>query len=236
MTTAIILAGGLGTRLRATVPDWPKPMAPVGGKPFLTYLLDYWIGQGVDHCVLSVGYRREAIIDTYGQTYRGVRLDYAIETEPLGTGGALRLATRHCPEGQGFLLLNGDTFFAVDLAALRAFAVRQQTAMCLSLFATRDVQRYHGVELDANGLIASLHRQTAADHCLANGGVYWCEPDRLQLETHAKGACSLENDVFPLLLSHQCRIAGLEFKAPFIDIGIPEDYHRAEQFLLQGAL
>ena len=83
MTTAIVLAGGLGTRLRATVPDWPKPMATVGGKPFLTYLLDYWIGQGVDHVVLSVGYRHEAIIDTYGAAYRGVRLDYAIETEPM---------------------------------------------------------------------------------------------------------------------------------------------------------
>ena len=236
MTTAIVLAGGLGTRLRATVPDWPKPMAPVGGKPFLTYLLDYWIGQGVDHVVLSVGYRHEAIIDTYGAAYGGVRLDYAIETEPMGTGGALRLAARHCPEGQGFLLLNGDTFFAVDLAALRAFADKQQADMCLSLFHTTDLKRYHGVDLGADGMIASLHRQTGGDYCLANGGVYWCEPERLQLETRAKGACSLENDVFPVLFSSQCRIAGLEFKAPFIDIGIPEDYHRAEQFLRRGAL
>jgi D-glycero-alpha-D-manno-heptose 1-phosphate guanylyltransferase len=236
MTTAIVLAGGLGTRLRETVPDWPKPMAPVVDKPFLTYLLDYWIGQGIDHFVLSVGYRHEAILDTYGAAYRGVRLDYAIETEPLGTGGALRLAARHCPVGQGFLLLNGDTFFAVDLAALRAFAAGHQAGMCLSLFQTNDVQRYHGVDLGADGRIASLHRQTDAGPCLANGGVYWCEPDGLQLETRAKGACSLENDVFPVLFANQCRIAGLEFKAPFIDIGIPEDYHRAGEFLRRGAL
>ena len=96
MTTAIVLAGGLGTRLRTVVPDWPKPMAPVAGKPFLTYLLDYWIGQGIDHFVLSVGYRHEAIIDYFGDSYHGVLIDYVIETEPLGTGGALRMAARHC--------------------------------------------------------------------------------------------------------------------------------------------
>lgn len=236
MTTAIILAGGLGTRLRSVVPDWPKPMAPVGGKPFLTYLFDYWIGQGIEHFILSVGYRHELISGFFGSSYRGTPLDYAVETEPLGTGGALRLAARHCLNQNGFVLLNGDTFFAVDLARLRAYAAQQRADLCLSLFETTDLSRYHGVDLGADGMIASLHRQSVADHCLANGGVYWCEPERLSLETHASGACSLENDVFPALFANRYRIAGRPFQAPFIDIGIPEDYHRAEQFLLQGAL
>ena len=235
MTTAIVLAGGLGTRLRTVVPDWPKPMAPVAGKPFLTYLLDYWIGQGIDHFVLSVGYRHEAIIDYFGDNYHGVLIDYVIETEPLGTGGALRMAARHCYNQQGFLLLNGDTFFAVNLLSLRDFASENRADMCLSLFETTAGQRYLGVELGDDGIIASLHHHSDRDRCLVNGGVYWCEPDRLRLETYASGSCSLENDVFPAFLSNQCRIAGLAFKVPFIDIGIPEDYHRAEQFLTQGA-
>ena len=236
MTTAIILAGGLGTRLRAAVPDWPKPMAPVAGRPFLAYLLDYWILQGVGHVILSLGYRHEAITRYFRDSYNGVRIDYAIETELLGTGGALRMAARYCSNQQGFLLLNGDTFFAVDLAALQAFTDKSRADICLSLFETTDCRRYHGVDLTNDGIIVSLCAQSAKDRHLANGGVYWCKPNRLQLETHASGTCSLENDVFPSLLLAQCRIAGLEFKAPFIDIGIPEDYNRAEQFLLQGAL
>ena len=235
MTTAIILAGGFGTRLRAAVPDLPKPMAPVAGKPFLSYLLDYWIGQGVDHVVLSVGYRHEAIIDYFGDNYHGARVDYVIEPEPLGTGGALRMAANRFIKRQGFLLLNGDTFFAVDLAILKKFVEKTQAALCLSLFETIDAQRYHRVEVGNDGTITSLNAQSSADRNLANGGVYWCEPDRLQLEIYAGGVCSLENDVFPRLLSSQCRMTALEFKAPFIDIGIPEDYHRAENFLLQGA-
>src|SRR5215471_11172514 len=92
MTLAVILAGGLGTRLRGTVPDVPKPMAPIRGRPFLEYQLDYWIGKGINRFVLSVGYRHEVIIDHFGASYRGAELSYAIEHTPLGTGGALLLA------------------------------------------------------------------------------------------------------------------------------------------------
>ena len=235
MTTAIILAGGLGTRLRAAVPDWPKPIAPVAGKPFLAYLFDYWIGQGIDHFILSVGYRHEAIRGFFGTSYQGTPIDYVVETEPLGTGGALRMAARHCFDQKGFLLLNGDTFFAVDLTTLHLFASKSNADLCLSLFETNDIQRYHGVERNPDGMITSIYTKTACERVWANGGVYWCVPERLQLETHAKGVCSFENNVFPVLLSSGCRLAGLSVKAPFIDIGVPEDYYRAEQFLNNGA-
>ena len=93
MTTAIILAGGLGTRLREAVPDLPKPMAPVNGRPFLEYLIDYWIEQGVKRFVMSVGYLHQDIVRHFGYRYRGVEIDYSVEESPLGTGGALLLAS-----------------------------------------------------------------------------------------------------------------------------------------------
>ena len=235
MTTAIVLAGGFGTRLRAAVPDLPKPMAPIAGKPFLEILLDYWILQGVDRFILSVGYLYEVIIRHFGPSYKGVKIVYELEDMPLGTGGALRMADRHCFDQKGFLLLNGDTFFAVDLTTLHLFASKSNADLCLSLFETNDIQRYHGVERNPDGMITSIYTKTACERVWANGGVYWCVPERLQLETHAKGVCSFENNVFPVLLSSGCRLAGLSVKAPFIDIGVPEDYYRAEQFLNNGA-
>ena len=123
MPSAVILAGGLGTRLRSAVPDLPKPMAPIGGRPFLEYQLDYWIVQGISRFVLSVGYRHEAIMQHLGTRYKGIELEYAIEKRPLGTGGGLLLAAEKASRGGPFLLLNGDTYFAADWKVLNAYAL-----------------------------------------------------------------------------------------------------------------
>ena len=109
--SAIILAGGLGTRLRNTVPDLPKPMAPINGRPFLEYLLDYWITQGVENFVISVGYRHQQIVSHFGNRYKKANLQYAIEDTPLGTGGGLCLAITKLPVLEPFLLLNGENNF-----------------------------------------------------------------------------------------------------------------------------
>ena len=122
MTTAIILAGGLGTRLRSAVTDLPKPMAPIGGRPFLEYQLDYWIAQGISRFVLSVGYQHEVIIDHFGTSYEGIELNFVIEETPLGTGGGLLLAAEKVGNDTPFLLLNGDTYFSVDLKTLTDFS------------------------------------------------------------------------------------------------------------------
>lgn len=234
MTKAVVLAGGLGTRLRSAVPDLPKPMAPVNNRPFLAYLLDYWIDQGIDGFVLSVGYRHEAIMDWFGTTYRGVPLHYAIEHEPLGTGGAFALAATQCPKGQPVLLLNGDTFFAVDPGVLQTAALDCRADVCLSLFPTRDRERYMGVARDRDGLIVSLKSAVHDGPHLANGGVYWFTPAMLDRVVGGQGACSLENDLFPAWLAAGLRIAGVEFEAPFIDIGVPDDYHRAGNVVFHG--
>ncbi len=229
MTSAIILAGGLGTRLRSAVPDLPKPMAPVAGRPFLAHQMDHWIGQGIDHFVLSVGYRAVAISNHFGDRYRGVPIDYALEPEPLGTGGALVLAAKKLRSTEPALLLNGDTYFDVSLAALAERASRLDADWCLALFRHDDAARYMGVTLSPEGRITALRTAGAP---LANGGVYWFRPAALAAARLAPGTrASLEDDLLPRLLAQGQRCAGLVCGGDFIDIGVPHDYHRAASVL-----
>jgi D-glycero-alpha-D-manno-heptose 1-phosphate guanylyltransferase len=235
--SAIILAGGLGTRLRSAVPDLPKPMAPVDGRPFLEYQMDYWIAQGIRHFVVAVGYRHEAITEHFGNAYRGAALDYVIEATPLGTGGGVLLALEKLSPVRPFLLLNGDTYFSVRLDELEAFARRNQSDWCFSLFRTSETSRYLGMGISSEGRVTELKSSQDGAECLANGGVYWIRPQALQALCAADGklgpgaAASLENDLFPRAFESGQRMFGLEFPGSFIDIGIPGDYHRAASVL-----
>jgi D-glycero-alpha-D-manno-heptose 1-phosphate guanylyltransferase len=225
MTTAIILAGGLGTRLRSAVPDLPKPMAPVAGRPFLAHQLDHWVAQGVRRFILAVGYRHETIVQHFGTRYRNAVLEYSVETEPLGTGGAVLQAAKQLPPDRPVLLLNGDTYFDVPLPALAARAMQLDAQWCLALFRHGDPARYMGVDIGREGRVRALRSANAP---LANGGVIWFRPGALQGVAPEFGRpLSLENDVLPKLLAQGQRFAGLELPGAFIDIGIPDDYHRA---------
>ncbi|MBI1395534.1 MAG: NTP transferase domain-containing protein [Betaproteobacteria bacterium] len=227
--SAVVLAGGLGTRLREAVPDLPKPMAPVGDRPFLEHLLDYWIGQGISRFVLSVGYRHAAITEHFGGHYAGAAIDYAIEGEPLGTGGGVVLASRHLDEREPFLVLNGDTYFRVDLATLARFFLDHDADWCFSLFRTREQQRYMGLTLDADGRILSLRAPIGPDGGLANGGVYLMRPGALDAFRSFEGKLSLEDDIFARAFTSGQNLFGIEFAAPFLDIGIPSDFRRAAE-------
>lgn len=232
MTSAIILAGGLGARLRSAVPDLPKPMAPISGRPFLEYQLDYWIAQGVSRFVLSVGYRHEIIIDHFGNSYKGVDLDYVIEQTPLGTGGGLLLAAEKVDKDAPFLLLNGDTYFAVDLRSLNAFSQAKDTDWCFCLFRANEEGRYMGMGILPEGQITSLKSGTGQPGRLANGGVYLVHPRALRGGSFDPGdKASLEDDILPVAMESGQRLFGLEFHGAFIDIGVPDDYHRAPTLL-----
>lgn len=235
--TAIVLAGGQGTRLRSVVPDLPKPMASVAGRPFLEILLNYWIAQGVSRFILSVGYRREAIMDHFGTAYRGIPIAYAIEEQPLGTGGGLLIAIRQLlDDTKNVLLLNGDTFFAVALNELIAYAENQHSAWCLALFPTSHTERYMGVERDAQGRLQGLGRKADGGTVLANGGVYWLATKNLaQLGLETGQEYSLEADILPKALAAAQRIVGMPAEGTFIDIGIPDDYQRAQTLLSKAA-
>lgn len=229
MVTAIILAGGLGTRLRSVVPDLPKPMAPISGRPFLEHQLDYWIKQGVSNFVLSIGYRHEVIVDHFGNRYKDAELDYVIEKTPLGTGGGLLLAAEKVNRNEPFLLLNGDTYFAVDLKTLIKFSLANDADLCFSLFRTSEEGRYMGMDISSLGQIVSVKSSTGR---LANGGVYWVGSRAVLPEIFSPGnKVSLEDDIFPAVLVSGQRLFGIEFSGTFIDIGVPDDYHRAPSLL-----
>ncbi|SIO93694.1 nucleotidyltransferase family protein [Vibrio spartinae] len=231
MTTAIILAGGLGTRLREVVSDRPKPMALISGKPFLEYLLDYWMNQGVSHFILSVGYQYSVIQDYFGTSYRGCDISYAIEPSPLGTGGGVLLAIAKLNnKDEPFLLLNGDTFFAIELDKLTQFHQQTQSDCTFSLFRADEAQRYMGIDITSSGKITALNAEKGKAGELANGGVYLINPAVIKRHyaDDSKGqVLSLESDIFYQLLAHGEPIYGLEFDSCFIDIGLPYDYARA---------
>ena len=229
--TAIILAGGLGTRLRSEVPDLPKPMAPVSGRPFLEHQVDFWIGQGVRHFILSVGYRHEAISGHFGEGYRSARITYAVEETPLGTGGGLLLAASQLADARSCLVLNGDTFFDISLPAFERFHEQRQAAWSFALFRAQEPGRYMGMEVAADGRIRSLQSGTGTPGRLANGGVYLIDPRFLHNLEFTPGArCSLEDDLLPRLTAGGT-VFGMEFAGNFIDIGVPEDYRRCAQLL-----
>lgn len=214
---AIVLAGGLGTRLRPLVNDVPKPMAPVNGRPFLELLLEYWMGQGVRRFVLSVGYLSEAITRHFGSEWRGAKIDYSRENEPLGTGGGF-LKALDAIQSDVFLVLNGDTYFAVPLEEFQEFHEGNRADWSMALLRSSDAKRYQGVSLAEDGRIASLSGNTV------NGGVYLM---RRGLPWKARGRCSLESDLLPQALADGWRVCGRVFDRPFVDIGVPQDYQSA---------
>jgi D-glycero-alpha-D-manno-heptose 1-phosphate guanylyltransferase len=230
-TEAIVLAGGMGTRLRSVVKDIPKPMAEVAGQPFLTRVLDYLAAQGIRRTVLSVGYRWEVIRDHYGTEYKGMELVYAVEDEPLGTGGAIRLASDHAQTEQ-ILVANGDTWFGVDTEAMTHFHQQSNSLLTLALKPMRDFDRYGTVETNAQGRILAFNEKKPCAEGLINGGIYLMDR-RLWEEVPLRGRFSFEKDVMESELV-RLPFFGFVSEAFFIDIGIPEDYQKAQIHFAAG--
>jgi NDP-sugar pyrophosphorylase family protein len=222
---AVILAGGLGTRLRGVVDDRPKPMAEIGGRPFLEYLLANLRRQGFSEAVLCTGYLAEAVEHHFGDGRRfGLSLRHSREPQPLGTGGALKHA-QPLLAGERWLVLNGDTFFDLPYAEL-ADAHRAAGALAtMALARVPDASRFGVVDLGPGGRIEAF-RDACAGPALANGGVYVVE--RALLDRIPAGApASLERDVFGRLAGG--RLHGVEFAGELIDIGTPDAYLRLRE-------
>ena len=228
---AIILAGGLGTRLRSAVPDVPKPMAPIRGRPFLEYQIDYWAKQGVERFVLSVGYRHEIVERHFGRCYGATAIDYAVEETPLGTGGGLLVAMSKIRSDGPWLVLNGDTFFEVNLEELAQFHADRHADVTLSLHAVADNPRYTGVELATDRRITRL-QGAAGGAQFINGGAYLLGTTLLPgLPFRAGERVSLETDILGTALMRGMRLYGFVCPGAFIDIGVPDDYARAANLL-----
>ncbi len=225
---AVILAGGLGTRLRSVLSDVPKPLAPINGRPFLEYQFDYWIAQGIRRFILSVGYKHELIQAHFGNSYTGAEILYSVEKEPLGTGGGLLLALQKLLTPGPFLILNGDTFFAVSLAALKQLHMETSAVMMLALRRVAVNNRYGTVELTEDARITGFRSVADSKESTINGGVYLTQPDAfLDLGCIVGQKISLEDEILPRLLEIGKPVYGLMADGKFVDIGIPEDYLNA---------
>ncbi len=230
---AIILAGGLGKRLRKAVPDLPKPMAPIGGRPFLEYLLDYWVAQGVNRFILSVGYKHETIEDYFSDGYRESEIAYAVEKQPRGTGGGLLYALDFLHESEPFLIMNGDTFFNVNLTSMRHFHKSRHAELTIALRMLEGNNRYAGVGIDDSGKITTFDNQArTSEQTLINGGVYLANRGIFTgITSDPVIPVSIEEQIFPALMKAGRNLYGYTSSAPFIDIGVPEDYVRAASIL-----
>ncbi len=230
---AIILAGGLGTRLQYVLNNLPKPMADVNGRPFLAYLLDYLASQNISRVILSVGYRNEVISDYFKNEYKGIRIEYAVESEPLGTGGAILNALQLVTADDVFVL-NGDTYFPIPLDDMMQFHQSRKGMLSIALKNVNDVSRYGSIYHDAKGCVTGIAEKGRAGAGTINAGIYLINVSEIKrLEIPEK--FSLEKDVMERMYREN-RFFGKSYDAYFIDIGIPRDYYRLISYFVNGAI
>ncbi|MBK8611126.1 MAG: nucleotidyltransferase family protein [Chitinophagaceae bacterium] len=225
ISTAIILAGGLGTRLRTVVSELPKCMAPVADKPFLFFVIEYLLSQGIDKFIFSLGYKSELITKYLDDQYPSLNKQYAIEEEPLGTGGAIKLACGLTADEQ-VLILNGDTIFKANLDTLSSFHINTGADCTLTLKPMQDFNRYGVVELKNNSSISSFKEKKYYASGLINGGIYALRVAAFLNEDWPQ-KFSFEKDYLEAFVDKR-KIYGIVQREYFIDIGIPEDYERAQ--------
>lgn len=221
---AIILAGGLGNRLRSVVSEIPKCLAPVAGRPFLHYLLNYLEHNHFVHVIISLGYKYELVENWILKNKWTFNISFSVENEPLGTGGALKKALTYAKE-ERVLVMNGDTFFDVDLEAFHLFHLQKKSAISIALKPMMNFDRYGNVEVNENCRITAFQEKR---HCKAgqiNGGIYLINRDtnlmnvskeKFSFETYFLAKQASESDLYGFISSGY-----------FIDIGIPKDYFKA---------
>ena len=225
--TAAILAGGLGTRLRSAVADRPKVLAPVGGRPFLAYLLDRLAAAGLRKTVLLVGHAADQVRAAIGDNHAGMHISYSCETTPLGTGGAVRLALAHFQE-ERVLLLNGDSFCDVDFAAFRESMLPRPHGVGLVLAKVADTSRYGRVRVEADGRVSRFEEKGGDPSAgWINAGAYLIPRD-LIAAIPAGRPVSMEREVLPGWVEG-VGVWGFP-GGRFIDIGTPESYAEASAF------
>ena len=223
---AIILAGGLGTRLRSVVSDLPKCMAPVAGKPFLHYVIQHLQKQGVTKFIFSVGYLGNVIEKFLTEYYPPLNYQLAIETEPLGTGGAIQLACKKATE-KNVLALNGDTLFTIDIKELMNMHIVSGAVCTLSLKPMKNFDRYGVVEIKKNNQVSSFREKKYYAEGFINGGVYAITVSDF-LSKSLPEKFSFEKDYLEKYVANGI-LYGLPQDEYFIDIGIPEDYEKAQK-------
>lgn len=221
---AVVLAGGLGTRLRSVVSDLPKCMANVAGNPFLYYILKYLSDNKISHVILSLGYKHEHIVDWVKKTEWPFKITFSIEDKPLGTGGAIKQALSHATEKQ-ILVMNGDTFFNIRLEEFFSNHRVKNAQVSIALKPMRNFDRYGSVEVDADLKVLSFNEKRYFDSGQINGGVYLINLESGLFDSH-NGRFSFESDILEAMVG-KLDFYGFVNDGYFIDIGIPADYAKA---------
>ncbi|MBI9039592.1 MAG: nucleotidyltransferase family protein [Bacteroidales bacterium] len=223
---AIILAGGLGTRLKSLVKEIPKSMALINGKPFLEYQLNYLHEFGINRIVFSLGYKNEFIQSYFGSQFKSISISYAIENEALGTGGGILNAFQKINSKEVFVL-NGDTMFEVNLLKFFAFHKNRDSKVSLALRFLEDVSRFGTVETDSDNRITGFHEKNFVNSSgYINGGIYIidkCFYENLNLGTKF----SIECDCFEKIYKTE-KLYGFQCDEYFLDIGVPDDFNKAQ--------
>lgn len=223
-TEAVVLVGGLGTRLREVVSDVPKPLAPVAGRPFLAWILDHLVENGIERIILAAGYKADLVEAAIGREWRGKAVDYSIETEPLGTGGALRQAVGML-RGHGVHVLNGDTYLAYSMPGLEQETHEAGALVGMALAVLDDTARYGSV-LVRDGWVVDFAEKGRSGAGLVNAGYYYLADESLATLPR-ETAFSLEQTWLPALVQAG-KVAGYARTDRFIDIGVPADYRHAQ--------
>lgn len=223
---AIILAGGFGTRLQQVVTDVPKSMAQINGRSFIEYLLNYLRGQGIRKFIFSVGYKKETIQNHLGKQFKNIPVEYAVEEEPLGTGGGIKNAFKFV-EGNSAFVLNGDSMFRLDLKALSQLHTDVKADITLALRFLEDTERFGSVKIDENKrIIGFSEKGSESGSGYINGGIYLINK-RYLFTPGFPDKFSIEKDCFERYCM-ESRFFGFPSKGYFLDIGIPEDFYRAQ--------
>lgn len=222
---AIILAGGLGTRLRSEVKEVPKSMALINGRPFVEYLLDYLIQSGVEHIIFSIGYKSQIIQDHFSDVYQNCKISYAIEIERLGTGGAIKNAIKEVNDDH-VLVLNGDSLFITQLQDQMNVHMNKAADVTLALKPMKDFERYGTVELTEEDRIIAFNEKQAVKEGVINAGSYIFNVNAFNaLDFPEK--FSIEKEFFETHLE-KVKLQGFQSNGYFLDIGIPQDFKKAQ--------
>lgn len=224
---ALILAGGLGTRLKSVVDNIPKPMATIADKPFLHYLFEYLYKQNIKKVILSVGYKYEIIQKYFGNRYKDIEIIYSIEFYQLGTGGAIKKALRLI-EGKSFIIMNGDTYFNIDLNNLISKHRILNSELTLSLKCMTNFDRYGLVKTEGDKIIGFKGKQKIKKGNI-NGGIYVVNSNLLK-KYNLPDKFSFESDFMEKYID-KIHANGITLDEYFIDIGIPDDYIKAQKEL-----
>ena len=225
----IILAGGFGTRLQGVIKDIPKPMAPINNKPFLEYLLNYLSRYNISRVILSVGYKYELIQDYFKTKHKDIEIEYAIEYEPLGTGGGIMNAMQYLNSDE-VIIINGDTFFNINLFDFYDFHISLKSDLTIALKKMYKFDRYGAINIQ-NHRVIDFQEKKFINSGYINGGIYACNQTIFNNKAELP-KFSFEKDFMEKYIN-EIFINGFTSEDYFIDIGIPQDYERAKSELIK---